>query len=158
MSLSADKLQVKGEKVCRAGSRAGRAARCLTGRFAGLQEHPRHALHEGGNVVLRSHCKCPLPLLTFCVLPSRHPSSQLAAPGSAARIGWGSEGCDNDAPVGFNAFGWSIKSTDGCLYHRADSTPYARAPILNGDVIGCLLHLQSPVHADGARPQPSGGR
>ena len=77
-------------------------------------------------------------------------------PGSAVRVGWGSEGCDNDAPVGFNAFGWSLKSTDGCIYHRADSKPYAKAPILNGDVIGCLLHLAAPV--DGFRPLPSGGR
>ena len=72
------------------------------------------------------------------------------------RIGWGSEGCDNDSPVGFNAFGWSVKSSDGCIYHRADSKPYARAPILHGDVIGCLLHLAAPL--DGARPLPTGGR
>ena len=86
----------------------------------------------------------------------RYTSLQLSAPGSAVRIGWGSEGCDNDSPVGFNAFGWSIKSSDGCIYHRADSKPYARAPILHGDVIGCLLHLVAPL--DGGRPLPTGGR
>ena len=86
----------------------------------------------------------------------RYTSLQLSAPGSAVRIGWGSEGCDNDSPVGFNAFGWSIKSSDGCIYHRADSKPYARAPILHGDVIGCLLYLAAPL--DGGRPLPTGGR
>ena len=86
----------------------------------------------------------------------RDPVAQLPVPGSAVRIGWGSEGCDNDSPVGFNPFGWSLKSTDGCIYHRADSTPYARAPILNGDIIGCVLHLAAPL--DGARPLPTGGR
>ena len=67
-----------------------------------------------------------------------------------------SEGCDLDSPVGFNGFGWSIKSSDGCIYNRADSRPYSRDAIHSGDVIGCLLHLTQPL--DAARPLPTGGR
>jgi hypothetical protein len=120
----------------------------------GLQEHPRDTLPSAGHMVLRGHsagvCLPKEVTVQFDL------STQLSVPGSALRIGWGSEGCDLDSPVGFNAFGWSLKSTDGCIYNRADSTPYARAPILNGDVIGCLLHMAAPV--DGARPPPTGGR
>lgn len=58
----------------------------------------------------------------------------------AVRLGWGLRRSDLEAPVGFDAYGFSIRDRSGEFVHRSLRTKYA-VPFGKNDVIGCRIHL-----------------
>lgn len=62
-----------------------------------------------------------------------------------ARVGWATKKAEINAPVGFDAFGYSYRDLEGSKVHRAMREPYG-AVFKEGDTVGLFLHM------------PSGGR
>ncbi|WVW83562.1 hypothetical protein I302_105583 [Kwoniella bestiolae CBS 10118] len=57
------------------------------------------------------------------------------------RIGWGRREANIDAPVGSDAYSYSIRDVNGEKVHIARPKPYAGRSFSTGDVIGCSITL-----------------
>jgi hypothetical protein len=64
---------------------------------------------------------------------------------SHIRVGFATQKADQQAPCGYDAFGYAIRDIDGAVIHRAARRPFAARPILRGDVVGCLIDLPVPL-------------
>jgi hypothetical protein len=60
------------------------------------------------------------------------------------RVGFATQKADQQAPCGYDAFGYAIRDIDGAIIHRAARRPFAARQILRGDVVGCLIELPVP--------------
>lgn len=58
----------------------------------------------------------------------------------AVRVGWGTEQTNLECPIGFDRYGYSMRSTDGCKFHQRAGEKYGSG-FGKGDVIGCLINL-----------------
>ena len=64
----------------------------------------------------------------------------------AWRIGFATKFVNPRAPIGYDCFGYSIKSIDGCPFHLSRSSPTLTqsTSLKSGDVIGLYLYLAQP--------------
>lgn len=60
--------------------------------------------------------------------------------GAATRIGWAGKFANLQAPLGFDKFGYSVRSRKGTRFHEAIGKHYSDG-YKEGDVIGCLISL-----------------
>lgn len=60
--------------------------------------------------------------------------------GSAARIGWGQDYANLQAPVGYDKFGYSWRSKKGTVFHKSHGKHYSNG-YREGDVLGFLIIL-----------------
>ncbi len=58
------------------------------------------------------------------------------------RVGFASDKADKNAPIGFDRYGYSIRDTDGRVYHEANGADFGSGTgFSTGDVLGCYLVL-----------------
>lgn len=67
--------------------------------------------------------------------------------GSAARIGWGQEYANLQAPLGYDKFGYSWRSRKGTRFHESHGKSYSPG-YGEGDTLGCLIVLPPVVATD----------
>lgn len=61
---------------------------------------------------------------------------------SATRIGWGQRFANLQAPLGYDHFGYSLRSRCGTKFHQAKGRTYDRGGGYGqGDTIGCMIEL-----------------
>lgn len=60
--------------------------------------------------------------------------------GSAARIGWGQEYANLQAPLGYDKFGYSWRSRKGTKFHESHGKHYTSG-YSEGDILGFLIIL-----------------
>lgn len=60
--------------------------------------------------------------------------------GAATRIGWAQRYANLQAPLGFDKFGYSVRSRKGTRFHEAVGKHYSSG-YREGDYIGCLVEL-----------------
>ena len=69
--------------------------------------------------------------------------------GAATRIGWAQRFANLQAPLGFDKFGYSMRSRKGTRFHQSIGKHYADGGYKAGDYIGCLIELPDrPGFAD----------
>ena len=61
--------------------------------------------------------------------------------GAATRIGWAQRYANLQAPLGFDKFGYSMRSRKGTRFHQSIGKHYADGGYKAGDYIGCLIEL-----------------
>lgn len=61
------------------------------------------------------------------------------------RVGFATQKADQQAPCGYDAFGYAIRDIDCAVIHRAARRPFAARSIARGDVVGCLIDLPVPL-------------
>jgi len=67
--------------------------------------------------------------------------------GAATRIGWGRRYANLQAPLGFDKFGYSVRSRKGTKFHESCGKSYS-AGYKEGDYVGCLIELPEEADAD----------
>jgi Set1/Ash2 histone methyltransferase complex subunit ASH2 len=67
--------------------------------------------------------------------------------GAATRIGWAQKYANLQAPLGFDKFGYSIRSRKGTRFHQSIGKHYSDGYKV-GDYIGCLIELPEKGGAD----------
>jgi len=67
--------------------------------------------------------------------------------GAAVRVGWAQKNANLQAPLGFDKFGYSLRSRKGTKFHDSVGKSYSSG-FAQGDVIGCLLELPEVEGAD----------
>jgi Set1/Ash2 histone methyltransferase complex subunit ASH2 len=68
---------------------------------------------------------------------------------AAVRVGWATLRADVEAPVGFDANGYSFGSVGGHVFNRSRRAAYGRG-FGEGDVVGCLIALGDNAALDAA--------
>ena len=64
---------------------------------------------------------------------------------SACRIGWAQEWANNQAPLGYDSFGYSYRSRKGTKFHKSIGRKYGKG-FGEGDTVGFLINLpHSPL-------------
>lgn len=61
--------------------------------------------------------------------------------GAAVRVGWGQEGGNLQAPLGYDKFGYAWRSRKGTRFHESHGKHYAESGFGEGDVLGFLIEL-----------------
>jgi len=60
--------------------------------------------------------------------------------GAAVRVGWAQKNANLQAPLGFDKFGYSVRSRKGTKFHDSIGKSYSSG-YCQGDIIGCLIEL-----------------
>lgn len=61
--------------------------------------------------------------------------------GSAARLGWGQDYANLQAPLGYDKFGYSWRSKKGTKFHESHGKHYSNGGYGEGDTIGFMIYL-----------------
>ena len=61
--------------------------------------------------------------------------------GAALRLGWSQELANIQTPLGYDSFGYSLRSRKGTKFHESRGLHYADSGFGLNDVIGCLIDL-----------------
>jgi len=67
--------------------------------------------------------------------------------GAAVRVGWAQKNANLQAPLGFDKFGYSVRSRKGTKFHDSCGKSYCPG-YSQGDVIGCLIELPEQKDTD----------
>lgn len=68
--------------------------------------------------------------------------------GAATRIGWAQRYANLQAPLGFDKFGYSVRSRKGTRFHESVGKHYHQGGYKEGDYIGCLIELPEDPRRD----------
>ncbi|OWF50318.1 set1/Ash2 histone methyltransferase complex subunit ASH2-like isoform X1 [Mizuhopecten yessoensis] len=72
---------------------------------------------------------------------------------TASRIGWSQELGNLQAPVGYDKFSYSWRSSKGTKFHQSRGKHYSSSGYVEGDVIGFFIHMPEPEDARKTLPQ-----